>query len=160
MLRHTLAALCCAAALLSGAAADSNGTGPLSSRQILPDNFKPPQVWDVEKLERSVNLEKIYAKEEWTLMVKNSAKEPQEHFYIPFEAGTISRIGAFEAYEKGSKVQGFSKKFNSEVVALDSDRSVYHSVGAEGCTDRAIAARHNSTRSHSTLRSPLASQSP
>lgn len=123
-MRSIVVALSCAASLFSGAFADSNLTRPLSSRQILPANFKPPQVWEVSKVEREVNLEKTYAKEQWTVMVKNTDKEPQAEFYIPFEADTISRIGAFEAYEKGTKVGNYAKVFNSEVVEYDGDRSV------------------------------------
>ncbi|KAF2101972.1 oligosaccharyltransferase alpha subunit [Rhizodiscina lignyota] len=112
--------LSCIAALFNSiAAADSNLTKPLSSKQILPANFKPPQVFSISKLERHVNLEKVYPKQTWEATVKNVDKEPQTELYIPFESDVISRIGGFQAYEKGIK----SKLYETDVVEYDTESS-------------------------------------
>ena len=124
-MKSILQSLSCVAALLASyVAADSNLTKPLSSRQILPANFKPPQVFSISKIERTVALEKVYPKETWEVVVKNVDKEPQTELYIPFESEVISRIGGFRAYEKGIK----DKLFESDVVEYDTDRWGAHKL--------------------------------
>lgn len=107
-----------AALFNSCVSADSNLTKPLSSKQILPANFKPPQVFSISKLERTVTLAKVYPKETWEVVIKNVDKESQSEVYIPFESEVIARIGGFHAFEKGIK----DKRFQTDVVEYDTQR--------------------------------------
>ncbi|KAF2088651.1 oligosaccharyltransferase alpha subunit [Saccharata proteae CBS 121410] len=112
--------LSCLAALVPSfcAAADSNITKPLSSKQILPSSFKPPQVFRNANLVRNVNLEKNYPKETINVIIENIDEKPQSEYYLPFEAGLISRIGGLEVRDKKDAAKG---TFDVEVVEFDAD---------------------------------------
>lgn len=112
-------ALSCVAALSSFCAADSNLTDPLSSKQILPNTFKPPQAFRNVNLVRNVNLEKAYPRETVNVIIENVSEEPQDEYYLPFEASLISRIGGFEARDKKAPGQA---PFEVEVVEYDKYR--------------------------------------
>lgn len=115
-LLHSLPALL---AIPLSALADSNGSKPLSSKQILPSTFKPPQVFENVNLVRNVNLEKGYPREMLNVVIKNVDSKPQSEYYLPFEADVISRIGGLEVRDKKD-----SKKapFKVEVTEYDTER--------------------------------------
>ena len=80
--------------------ADSNLSTPLSSHQILPNNFKPPQVFKNINLVRNVNLQKGYARETVNLVIENTDSKPQDEYYIPFKAEEIGKVGGLEVRDK------------------------------------------------------------
>lgn len=103
--------------LLSTAyAAEPNVTRPLSSHQILPNNFKPPQVFKNVNLLRNVNLEKGYVRETVNVVIENVDKKPQAEYYIPFKAEVIGKVGGLEVRDKKNTGK---PPFRSEVVEYD-----------------------------------------
>jgi oligosaccharyltransferase complex subunit alpha (ribophorin I) len=106
--------------LLSLVTADSNLTH--ESRNILPSTFKPPQHFRNVNLVRNINLEKNYARETVNVVIENVDKEAQSEYYLPFEQGTIARVGGVEVRDKkDAEKEGFI----AEIVALDAQRSAY-----------------------------------
>ncbi|KAI9835327.1 MAG: hypothetical protein M1819_002471 [Sarea resinae] len=105
---------------LSQCASDANITKPLSSRQILPSNFKPPQVFENVNLLRNINLEKSYPRETINVVIENKDAEPQDEYYLPFEAGTIDSVGGLEVRDKKDAGKGL---FKVEVVEYDPSSS-------------------------------------
>ncbi|KAI9706920.1 MAG: dolichyl-diphosphooligosaccharide--protein glycosyltransferase subunit 1, partial [Bogoriella megaspora] len=101
-------------ALSSFCAADSNVSKPLSSKQILPSNFKPPQVFKNVNLVRNINLEKSYPRETINVVIENVDKKPQSEYYLPFEPGTIERIGGLEVRDKKNPDGGVFKAETAE----------------------------------------------
>ncbi|TKA67302.1 hypothetical protein B0A49_08522, partial [Cryomyces minteri] len=99
-------ALACLSLLSSVCTADPNLTTPLASRQILPSNFKPPQVFRNVNLVRTVNLEKGYPRETVNVVIENVDSKPQSEYYLPFEQGSIARVGGFEARDKKNPEKG------------------------------------------------------
>ena len=97
-------------------AADSNLFTTLSSHQILPVNFKPPQVFKNVNLLRNINLEKSYVRETVNVVIENIDAKDQDTYYIPFKAEAIGNIGVLEVRDKKD-----SEKlvFRSEVVEYD-----------------------------------------
>ena len=96
----------------------------LDSTNILPKNFKPPQVFKNTNSVRNINLEKGYVKETINVVIENIDKNSQTEYFIPFEASTISKIGGFTVKDKNAAVKG---SFKAEVVEYDSSRYVFHS---------------------------------
>ena len=102
-------------------AANSTSTAPLSSCIILPDTFKPPQVFKNINLLRNVNLEKGYIKESVNVVIENTDAKPQNEYYIPFPADVIGKVGGLEVRDK----KDISKpKFRTEVVEYDPYRYI------------------------------------
>ena len=99
---------------------DSNLTEPLSSHQILPDSFKPPEVFKNVNLIRNINLEKSYVRETVNVVVENTDASPQDQYYFPFKADTIGHVGGFEARDKKDPSK---PPFSAEVVEYDPYRS-------------------------------------
>lgn len=97
-------------------AADSNLFTPLSSHQILPDNFKPPQVFKNVNLLRNINLEKSYVRETVNVVIENIDAKDQDTYYIPFKAEAIGNIGGLEVRDKKDSEKPV---FRSEVVEYD-----------------------------------------
>ena len=110
------AALCCLVLSAVSAAAESNITTTPSSRQILPSNFKPPQVFKNANLLRTTNLERGYVRETINLVIENSDSKPQSEYYLPFEGGIIGKVGGFEVRDKKDADLG---KFKTEIVEYD-----------------------------------------
>ncbi|EKG21163.1 Ribophorin I [Macrophomina phaseolina MS6] len=109
----------CLSALLSPASlvhARANSSDPLSSKQLLSGAFKPPQVFKNVNLVRNVNLEKGYPRETINVVIENIDEKPQDEYYLPFEAGLISRIGGLEARDKKDAEK---PAFDVEVVEFD-----------------------------------------
>ena len=105
--------------LLTLTNADSNLTH--SSRNILPSTFKPPQHFRNVNLVRNINLEKSYARETINVVIENVDKAAQSEYYLPFEQGTIGRVGGVEVRDKKEPEKG---GFLAEVVEIDPYRYV------------------------------------
>lgn len=99
---------------------DSNLTEPLSSHQILPDGFKPPEVFKNVNLVRNINLEKSYVREIVNVVVENTDASPQNQYYFPFKADTIGHVGGFEVRDKKEPSK---PPFSAEAVEYDPNRS-------------------------------------
>ena len=114
---RSLALIAVGLSLLSTAcAAEPNITTPLSSHQILPNNFQPPQVFKNVNLLRNVNLEKGYVRETVNVVIENIDKKPQSEYYVPFKAEVIGKVGGFEVRDKKDAGKA---PFRSEVVEYD-----------------------------------------
>ena len=118
-MRSSALFVACFSALGSFCTADSNVSKPLSSKQILPSNFKPPQVFKNVNLVRNVNLEKSYPRETINVVIKNTDSNPQSEYYLPFEPGTIERIGGLEVRDKKNSEGG---PFKVETAEYDAYR--------------------------------------
>lgn len=94
----------------------ANSTAPLSSHIILPDNFKPPQIFQNVNLLRNINLEKGYIKERINVVIENTDEKPQNEYYIPFKTEVIGKVGGLEVRDKNDPVK---PKFQTEVVEYD-----------------------------------------
>jgi oligosaccharyltransferase complex subunit alpha (ribophorin I) len=101
-------------------ASDSNLTTPLTSRQILPSNFQPPQVFRNINLLRNTNLEKAYVRETVNVVVENVDSKPQDEYYLPFEADEVEKLGGMEVRDKKDPGKG---SFHVEIVEYDTYRS-------------------------------------
>ena len=102
------------------AVVNSSSPQQLSSKQILPSNFQPPQVFEHVNLVRNVNLDKGYVRETINVVVKNVDKKEQSEYYVPFEADLMARIGGFEG--RGKK-QMAKPPFEIEPTEYDGERS-------------------------------------
>lgn len=109
----------CLSLLNSAQAAESNLTKPLSSRQILPSNFKPPQNFKNLNLVRTVNLEKGYVKESINVLIENTASSEQDEYYLPFRGDIIGKIGGLEVRDKKNP---HTSAFVRELVEYDTYR--------------------------------------
>jgi oligosaccharyltransferase complex subunit alpha (ribophorin I) len=103
------------------AASQKQSDDSLSSQQILPASFKPPQVFKNTNVMRNINLDKSYVKETVNLVVENVDKRPQSEYYVPFDGTTIGRVGGFTVRDKKDATK---PAFRSEVVEYDSNRYV------------------------------------
>lgn len=74
--------------------------GAESSRQILPNIFKPPKVFKNTNLVRNTNLERAYVRESINVVIENIDSKPQSEYYIPFDADTIGNLGGLEVRDK------------------------------------------------------------
>ena len=99
---------------------DSNLTDPLSSHQILPASFKPPETFKNVNLVRNINLEKGYVRETVNVVIENTDSRPQDQYYFPFSADTIGKVGGFEARDKKDASK---PPYSTEVVEYDANRS-------------------------------------
>ena len=99
---------------------DSNLTDPLSSHQILPDSFKPPEVFKHVNLVRNINLEKSYVREVINVVVENTDGSPQNEYYFPFHADIMGHVGGFEVRDKKEPSK---PPFPAQVVEYDPYRS-------------------------------------
>jgi oligosaccharyltransferase complex subunit alpha (ribophorin I) len=119
-MRSLLLRLSCFAAISGlAAAAQSNSSGVHISKQILPSNFKPPQVFKNTNLVRNINLDKEYARETINVIIENIDSKPQDEYYYPFESETLARVGGFEVRDKKDASLGL---FQVEVVEYDTER--------------------------------------
>lgn len=113
--------LSCVATLALSVLAEANSSKPLSSKQILPSTFKPPQVFENVNLVRNINLDKGYPRETINVVIKNIDSAPQSKYYLPFEADLISRIGGLEVRDKKDASKPI---FKVEVTEYDTERYV------------------------------------
>lgn len=128
---------------LAAAAVDVNTTH--ESRNILPSTFAPPKHFQNLNLVRNINLEKSYPRETLNVVVENIDKAAQKEYYIPFEQGTLGRIGGLEVRDKKEPEKA---KFEVDVVGIDPSRYDQESPTKAQlqCTDCG-QARPSSTRS-------------
>ncbi|KAL8626957.1 hypothetical protein Q9189_007345 [Teloschistes chrysophthalmus] len=118
-MRPSILLSACAAFFSATSLADSNLSEPLSSQQILPDGFKPPQVFQNVNLLRSTNLEKAYIRETVNVVIENIDSKVQDQYYIPFSADVIDKVGGLEVRDKKNS----GPAFKSEVVEYDPNSS-------------------------------------
>ncbi|KAL8952346.1 MAG: hypothetical protein Q9222_001757 [Ikaeria aurantiellina] len=105
----------CVALFSTSISADANLSEPLSSQQILPDNFKPPQVFQNVNLLRNTNLEKGYVRETVNVVIENIDSSPQDQYYIPFSVDVIDKVGGLEVRDKKNP----GPAFKTEIVEYD-----------------------------------------
>lgn len=108
-------------ATTAACAAKSNLTKPLTSRNVLPANFKPAQVFRNVNLVHVINLEKNYPKESINVVIENIDSKPQDEYYIPFTSEQMEKIGVLEVRDRKAADLGL---FDTEAVAIDGDRQV------------------------------------
>ena len=101
-------------ALTTLVSADSNVTH--ESRNILPSTFKPPQHFRNANLVRNINLEKNYPRETINVVIENIDAQAQSEYFLPFEQGTIGRVGGLEVKDKKEPER---TGFVAEVVEVD-----------------------------------------
>ncbi|KAI4191132.1 MAG: hypothetical protein L6R41_000353 [Letrouitia leprolyta] len=90
----------CAASFSTIISAYADPSAPLSSQQILPDAFRPPQVFQNVNLLRNINVEKGYVRETVNVVIENVDSKPQDAYYIPFSADVVDKVGGLEARDK------------------------------------------------------------
>nr|POE48095.1 dolichyl-diphosphooligosaccharide--protein glycosyltransferase subunit 1 [Quercus suber] len=105
---------------ISSTSADSNYTQSHSSRNILSSTFKPAQSFRNVNLVRNINLDKNYPRETVNVVIENIDAQPQSEYFLPFEAGLLSRVGGFEVKDKKEPERG---GFIAEVVEIDTQSS-------------------------------------
>ncbi|KAI4192609.1 MAG: hypothetical protein LQ348_003100 [Seirophora lacunosa] len=115
----------CATLFGAAALADPKPSEALSSQQILPDNFKPPQVFQNTNLVRHTNLEKGYLRETVNVVIENIDSKSQDQYYFPFGAGVVDKVGGLEVTDKKNP----GRPFKTELVEYDPYRQV---VGPNG----------------------------
>ncbi len=92
---------------------------PLTSENILPSTFTPPQVFRNVNLVRVVNLEKSYPRNTINVIIENISQEPQDEYYLPFTRTEAERLGSLEAKDKKNESL---LPFVVEPVAIESSR--------------------------------------
>lgn len=97
-----------------------NLTKPLTSRQILPSNFKPAQNFQNVNLVHLINLEKAYPRETINVVIENVASTAQDEYYIPFTSEQMATIGGLEVKDKKDLESGLF-----EVAAAEFDTERY-----------------------------------
>ena len=95
---------------------------PLSSHQILPSNFRPPQVFKNTDSVRNINLEKGYVKVSINVAIENVDKKPQDEYFIPFDSEAIRNVGGLEVRERDKKDK---PAFRTELIEYDTSRLVF-----------------------------------
>ncbi|KAK4555995.1 dolichyl-diphosphooligosaccharide--protein glycosyltransferase subunit 1 [Recurvomyces mirabilis] len=101
-------------ALTSLASADSNLT--YESRNILPSTFKPAQHFRNVNLVRNINLEKSFPRETINVVIENIDSAAQQEYFLPFEQGSIGRVGGLEVKDKKEPER---TGFVADVVEVD-----------------------------------------
>ena len=100
----------------------SNTSEQLTSKNVLPSTFRPPQVFKNVNLVHIINLEKGYPKETVNVVIENIASSPQYEYFIPFTAEQMQKIGGLEVRDKKVPELG---KFVVDAVEIDSQRYIY-----------------------------------
>lgn len=116
MMRSFSSVAACLALFLIPCTTGSNLSSPLSSHQILPDNFKPPQVFKNVNLVRHTNLERGYIRSTVNVVIENIDSKPQDEYYLPFNAESIGNVGGLEVRDKKDPQK---PAFRSEIVEYD-----------------------------------------
>lgn len=87
--------------LLSLAAAQLNG-----SVATALSTFTPPQHFRNLNLVRNINLDKNYVRETVNVVIQNIDSQPQSEYYLAFDSGAASRVGAVEVKDKKEPTKG------------------------------------------------------
>lgn len=103
----------------SSAFCAENLTKPLTSKSLLPANFKPSQSFKNVNLVHTINLEKSYPKESINVVIENIASSPQDEYYLPFTARQMETIGGLEVKDRKDAE---SALFEVEPVEFDTER--------------------------------------
>jgi oligosaccharyltransferase complex subunit alpha (ribophorin I) len=98
---------------------DRNVTSSSSSKYILPSNFRPLEVFKNVNLVRNINLEKSFTRETINAVIENISKEPQDEYFLPFEAQTMARIGGLEVRDMNYANKG---PYQVDMTAYDLER--------------------------------------
>ncbi|CAG8961914.1 hypothetical protein HYFRA_00013714 [Hymenoscyphus fraxineus] len=103
---------------------NSNLTKPLTSKIILPSNFKPAQNFKNANLVHIINLEKSYPKESINVLIENIASTAQDEYFIPFTTQQMATIGGLEVKDRKNPEAGL---FQVDAVEFDpeSDTQFY-----------------------------------
>lgn len=96
-----------------------NLTKPLTSRLLLPSNFKPSQTFKNVNLLHTINLEKSYPKESINVVIENIVSTPQNEYFLPFTARQMETIGSLEVRDRKNPDGGL---FEVEAVEFDTER--------------------------------------
>jgi oligosaccharyltransferase complex subunit alpha (ribophorin I) len=116
-----LAATAAVSLLSTFCSAEANISEPLTSKIILPSEFKPPQVFRNVNLLRTINLEKAYPRVTVNVIIENVDSKAQDEYYLPFESESLSKVGALEVKDKKDADIG---SFKIDLVEFDANRSV------------------------------------
>ena len=116
-----LATALCSVLSTGNCDAGSNLSAASSSRQVLPSDFKPPQVFKNLNLVRNTNLDKGYVRETTNVVVQNIDNKPQDEYYLPFSSDLINQVGGLEVRDKKGSAE---LKFDVQSIEYDAQRSV------------------------------------
>jgi oligosaccharyltransferase complex subunit alpha (ribophorin I) len=105
----------CSLLATSSCVTESNFTAPPSSQELLPSDFKPPQVFQNVNLVRNINLDKGYVRETINVVIENTSKEPQSEYYLPVADKDLPNLGGFEVRDKKETGKG---PFDVHTLAL------------------------------------------
>ena len=142
----------CLSLLAALGVSDSNLTAPLSSHQILPNNFKPPQVFKNVNLMRNTSLERGYVRETINVVIENIDSKPQDKYFIPFAPEAIGKVGGLEIRDKKNPEM---PAFHVEVVEYDPYR--FESINGTRAPPKEADLSSSPTQFYRvTLPSPLA----
>jgi oligosaccharyltransferase complex subunit alpha (ribophorin I) len=114
----------------------------MTSQNVLPSTFKPPQVFKNTNLVHIINLEKGYPKETINLVIENIASTPQDEYFIPFTAEQMEQVAILEVKDKKNPESG---TFKVESVAIEAERYFLRPLKCSNA---------NSKESHTVLQSP------
>ena len=130
---------------------------PLTSTNILPSTFTPPQYFRNVNLVRVVNLEKSFPRNTINVVIENICTEPQDEYFLPFTKHEAEKLGVLEVRDKKDTSL---PPFAIETVAIESAR--YATFLEPRWTAANILAPLSSTRSacHSHLDRRLNKPSP
>ena len=96
-----------------------NLTKPLSTRLLLPPDFKPSQSFQNVNLLHTINLEKSYPKESINVVIENTASTDQDEYFLPFTARQMETIGGLEIRDRKDPEAGL---FDVEAIDFDTER--------------------------------------
>lgn len=92
---------------------------PLTSKNILPSTFTPPQNFRNVNLVRVVNLEKSFPRNIINVVIENVSSEPQDEYFLPFTQHEAEKLGVLEVRDKKDTSL---PPFSVEAVAIESAR--------------------------------------
>ena len=92
---------------------------PLTSTNILPSTFTPPQHFRNVNLVRVVNLEKNFARNTINVVIENISEKPQDEYFLPFTKDQAEKLGVLEAKDKKDASLA---PFQVEVAATEGTR--------------------------------------
>ena len=92
---------------------------PLTSTNILPSTFTPPQNFRNVNLVRVVNLEKSFSRNTINVVIENISEKPQDEYFLPFTKEEAEKLGVLEARDKKD---ASLQPFQVEVAATEGTR--------------------------------------
>lgn len=73
-------------------------------KTVLSEGFKPPQVWENIKMERTIDVSSVFTSETLEVTIKNVDDDPQRQYFITFPSEVSSTIGMLTATLKFKEV--------------------------------------------------------